>query len=153
MSVEVRQARGDEDYARLHALLVEYEADLPPELRHYHLPDDWLFTPDGPREAVFLAVRGGDAIGCVVARQFDDETAVIMRLYVRPQARGLGIARALVNAALDFMRTCGYKRVVLDTAKEQLQAAYQLYLSLGFRDCEAWGPVDYQCPTFMELYL
>jgi len=44
-------------------------------------------------------------------------------------------------------------RLVLDTARERLRAAYELYRSLGFRECEPYGAVDYRCPTFMELRL
>ena len=43
--------------------------------------------------------------------------------------------------------------VVLDTHAERLPAAYGLYLSLGFSDCDAYGTVDYACPTYMELRL
>jgi hypothetical protein len=46
-----------------------------------------------------------------------------------------------------------YARIALDTERERLPAAYALYASLGFRDCEPYGPVSYENPTFMELPL
>jgi hypothetical protein len=58
-----------------------------------------------------------------------------------------------VAEALTFLRESGYRRVVLDTDKERLRAAYELYGSLGFSECEPYGPVDYASPTFMELRL
>ncbi len=98
----------------------------------------------------FVATHEGNPAGCVAVTMLDASTAVILRLYVRPQCRGLGIARALVNAAIGFAREGGFSRIVLDTNK-RLAAAYELYRSFGFTECAPFGSVSYACPTFMEL--
>ncbi len=102
------------------------------------------------RGAAFLADIAGHAIGCVAVSELDARTGVIMRLFVRPESRGAGAARALVLRALEFLETEGYNRVVLDTDKERLPAAYRLYGSLGFTECGPYARVSYPCPTFME---
>ncbi|MBV8196853.1 MAG: GNAT family N-acetyltransferase, partial [Candidatus Eremiobacteraeota bacterium] len=71
----------------------------------------------------------------------------------KPESRGVGAARLLTTAAIEFARQRGRRRVVLDTHKEQLPAAYALYRSLGFADCSPYESVSYACPTFMELIL
>ena len=81
----------------------------------------------------------------------DSELALLLRLFVTPKSRGHGAARSLVSAAVEFLREGGYRRVVLDTHKEQLEPAYRLYRSLGFEECEPYRAVTYDCPTFMEL--
>ncbi len=102
------------------------------------------------RDAAFLATEGSAIAGCVAVTELDAGTAIIVRLFVRPAHRGAGAARALVGAAIEFLRKAGYHRAVLDTDKERLAAAYQLYLSLGFTECEPYERQNYEHPTFME---
>ncbi len=54
-------------------------------------------------------------------------------LYVAPEARGIGLGRALVQRALDRARERGCHRVELDT-NEDNHDAIGLYRSLGFSD-------------------
>ncbi len=140
--------RSHEERKQLSELVAEYEESLPPDLRHDYVP-----VSDGSANVAMLATLDGDAAGCVFVTHFDDESAIIQRLYVRPNARGHGLARALMNDAAEHARGRGYRRLVLDTDKGQLQAAYQLYLSLGFAECAPFGPVSYEHPTYMELPL
>jgi GNAT superfamily N-acetyltransferase len=154
MVLEVRRVSDESGFHRLYDLFVAYEADLPPQLRHGMVPEiSDLRTAYGHRNAAFLATTGDDAVGCVAVAQLDAETALMLRLFVEPQQRGLGAARALVTAAIAFACEQGHRRMVLDTNKEQLEPAYALYRSLGFRECEAFATVTYESPTFMELRL
>ena len=154
MAAMVRRAQGDRDFRLLHRIFVDYEAALPRDLRHGSVPEiTELRDTFVGRNAAFLAIRDGDAIGCVGVTALDAESALLLRLFVAPQSRGLGAARALVLAAIAFAREAGYRRIVLDTEKARLNAAYALYRSLGFAECEPWGAVTYAPPTFMELFL
>jgi len=142
------------EFVRLHELLLAYEAGLEPALRHGDVPPlEGVTRAYAAPNAAFLALSGGESVGCVVVRRLDAETAVLARLFVRPQHRGAGIARALVERVVDFARDADFARVVLDTDKDKLPAAYRLYLSFGFSECEPYETVDYGCPTFMQLPL
>jgi GNAT superfamily N-acetyltransferase len=142
------------EFRQLHDLFAEYEAGLPKELRHGSVPDvAALRERYERRDAAFLAISRGSAIGCVAVTKFDAETALMLRLYVQPHRRGLGAARWLVGAAIAFSREQGRRRIALDTNKEQLMPAYRLYRSLGFEECEPFATVTYEFPTFMELRL
>jgi len=93
-----------------------------------------LATPN----AQFLVARvEGAALGCVALVDMGSYGEV-KRLFVAPQARGLGLARALMvaleGAATDIGLTC----LKLETGHE-LAAAVALYRALGFRDCAAFG--------------
>ncbi len=140
-------------FQQFRALQVAYEESLPPDLRH-SLPDladlELLYAEPN---AAFLGRIGNEAAGCVALVSLGKSETVVQRLYVDPAFRKAGVARALVEAALDFSRERRRLRVVLDTDRERLTAAYLLYKSLGFKECAPYGPVDYASPTFMELRL
>jgi GNAT superfamily N-acetyltransferase len=134
--------------------LIDYEQSLPADLRHGLVPafESVRRAYDEPN-AAFVATDAGDAVGCVAVTRLDASSALVLRLFVRPNVRGGGTGRKLVDAALAFLRDRGYARVVLDTDKARLPAAYNLYLSIGFTECEPYGPVDYASPTYMDLDL
>lgn len=154
MAALIERVEGQEAFRIFHALLVEYERDLPPDLRHGEEPalEGAMRTYAGDN-AAFLARFEDGCGGCVAVTMLDAATAILQRLYVQPSRRGAGAARALAQAAIDFARERGCERIVLDTEAERLSAAAALYRSMGFRECGPYGPVDYRCPTFMELVL
>jgi putative acetyltransferase len=134
--------------------MIEYEASLPPDLRHGHVPKaKTLRLAYQEPNAAFLATNEKSAAGCVAVTRLDASRALMLRLFVKRSYRGRGVARELVKATVEFLRDRRYARVVLDTDKTRLPAAYNLYRSLGFRECEAYGAVEYEAPTYMELWL
>jgi GNAT superfamily N-acetyltransferase len=152
--MNVLRVEQERDFRELHELFVAYEADLPQELRHGSVPDlPNLRAAYAGRNAAFLAWVNGNAAGCVAVIKLDEARALLIRLFVRPQHRGAGAARALVTSAIAFARSENYGRLLLDTNKEHLRAAYRLYRSLGFEECAPFTTVSYKCPTFMELRL
>jgi putative acetyltransferase len=52
---------------------------------------------------------------------------------VRPQFRGLGLGRQLVEEAMEAAREAGYASVLLDTL-DDMEAARGLYGDLGFAE-------------------
>jgi putative acetyltransferase len=151
----VERARGRAAFGQLHALLTEYERSLPEDLRH---GDELSLqaveaTYDGQDAAAFLARIERVYGGCVVISGLTSSCAVLQRLYVRPVYRGKGAAKALTLAAIQYARERGCERIVLDTQAQQLPAAYNLYVALGFVACEPYAPVAYAEPTYMELRL
>jgi GNAT superfamily N-acetyltransferase len=141
-------------FERLHVLLSEYEQSLPADLRHGSVPDLPSLRATYVRpNAAFLALIENSVAGCVGLIRRDPESAIVQRLYAKPAFRGHGVGRALVATTIAFARKSGCRRMLLDTHAERLPAAYRLYRSLGFSDCEPYGSVDYACPTYMELRL
>jgi GNAT superfamily N-acetyltransferase len=98
-------------------------------------------TLPGPYRVLLLATRGGEAAGCVAlkpvpatASELAGETVCEMkRLYVADSARGSGLGRRLIGAAIDWAREAGFAAMVLDTVPAAMPAANALYESFGFR--------------------
>lgn len=56
----------------------------------------------------------------------------LKRLWARPEARGSGLGRKMVEAVEERARTAGKSLLLLDTAPEAMPVAHRLYLQMGF---------------------
>ncbi len=85
--------------------------------------------------AIFMvASAAGKAIACGAIRPFPGgpaEIAEVKRMYVGPEARGLGVARAVLQRLEDWARTRGYQIARLETGARQLGAIH-LYETAGY---------------------
>lgn len=102
---------------------------------------------DGGDTAVLLAGAGPDGLAVLRFRPALWSEALecyLAELYVVPAARGRGLGRALMNAAIDFARDEGADYMDLGTAETDV-AARALYESLGFsnREGKPDGPINY----------
>ena len=89
--------------------------------------------------AVFVAERDGEVVGYIYAgleprswKELRDACGFIHDVAVREEGRRTGIASALIEAALAWLRSRGAPRVVLWTA-EPNTPAQRLFDRLGFR--------------------
>lgn len=86
---------------------------------------------DPARETGWIARRAGRRLGSLFCMD-DGEGVARLRLFLlEPEARGTGLGQRMLDAALGFARTAGYRRVVLWT-HESHRAAGQLYARNGF---------------------
>jgi ribosomal protein S18 acetylase RimI-like enzyme len=93
-----------------------------------------------------------EAIGCAALRKFEEGTCELKRLYVRPQFRGQGVARELVQDLIAQAKSIGYRRVVLDTLPS-MREAHRLYEALGFHQIAAYQKDPILGSLFFELPL
>ena len=74
------------------------------------------------------------------------------RLYVSPDARGLGLGRALAVAAIEAAVRMGYRIMRLDTLPA-MGAAQALYRDLGFETTPAYYDTPVPGTVFMRKTL
>jgi putative acetyltransferase len=142
---------GDGDGDVLRKLFREYAAWLGPEGWFTDLEAELAALPGG-YEALLVARRDGKAVGCVALKPLPDGRCEMKRLYVRPDARGSGAGRALVEASIARARELGYALMRLDTLPT-MDAARALYLSLGFRPVDRYNDNPIDGVLFFELTL
>jgi putative acetyltransferase len=152
-SPELVVASHPEDYVAARALFSEYASQLGVDLCFQNFSDELERLPEmygHPGGRLILARRGGHYIGCVGVRALANDSGAceMKRLYVRADARGLGIGRHLAVASVDAARQLGYGRIVLDTLGS-MTAARALYWELGFRET----PPYYLNPSADVAYL
>ncbi len=91
-----------------------------------------------PRGALLVAYVDGSAAGCAGLRPIADAAGELKRLYVRPESRGLGLGRQLVEAVVQSARRAGYLELRLDTLPS-MASAQALYRRLGFVETPPYG--------------
>ena len=94
-------------------------------------PDADQYRP--PTGAFLLARSDGHALACVSLKTVDTTTGEVKRLWVAPEARGLGLARRMMEAIEDQARALGMSRLRLDT-NENLPEAIALYRKTGWTE-------------------
>jgi ribosomal protein S18 acetylase RimI-like enzyme len=101
-----------------------------------------------PRGALFVAVEGERHLGMIALRPLDGTFAEMKRLYVRPEARGRGLARRLIARLCDEGKRLNYTELRLDTLPKmgEAQALYETY---GFVDIEPYYETPIAGTRFM----
>lgn len=140
--------------AALHEL--DRVAALWTAITHHHAPLDPVFRmradADGAvrellgqihrdaHSAIFVVDDAGDLPGMCIVRidsappiMVEDERGEITDLGVRPEARRRGLATALVDAALAWVRECGVERVEVHVAKANAEGQ-AFWRARGFGD-------------------
>lgn len=136
MTVAITQATTPAEVDIARALMREYQSRLGIDLCFQGFEDEMRALPGDyapPRGRLLLARHEGRPVGCVALRPLDDARCEMKRLFVQPEARGLGAGRNLVRHLLDEARTIGYADIVLDTLSTMVEAQ-ALYEAFGFRD-------------------
>lgn len=109
--------------------------------RHHAAFLDELPVLLGPRGRLVVAGLGGEVVGTGALKPVHAGTAEIKRMYVRPQARGRGIARAILELLVADARALRYRTVRLETAPF-MPVAQALYRSVGFRDVSLFAGAE-----------
>ncbi len=93
-----------------------------------------LFLP--PQGRLYVARdANGDWIGCGSLKTIDADKGELKRLYVKPEARGSGLGRHLVELRIQAAREMGLSRLLVDTLKVNVEMQ-GLYAKLGFEEIE-----------------
>lgn len=103
----------------------------------YALDASKLFSAD---ITVFGARINGELVGVGAMRKLDGDHAELKSMHTLAKSRGLGVGKAIVAHIEDFARSSGIERISLETGtNEAFKPARELYRSLGYQSCEAFG--------------
>jgi len=134
--ISIDDPRADDVRALLERHLAFARATTRPE-DVYALDVDGLADPG----VTFFSYRDdGRVLGVAALKRIDEEHAELKSMHTAEEARGRGIARALVEHIVGLARERGYKRLSLETGSgPAFEPARALYASAGFASCEAFG--------------
>src|SRR5688500_13177038 len=91
-----------------------------------------LFRREG--SIYFVAEKDGKIVGgggIYPSLGLPADTCELVKMYLLPDARGVGLGRLLIQKCIDFATEWGYKNVYLETMSE-LKQALATYAKFGF---------------------
>ena len=158
----IHQAETDEDRALIRELFWEYlewvntrcneqygiDFDVKSIVEQYMAKLEAFLPPYG---RLLLAIEGARAAGIACMRRIRKDIGEIKRMYVRPEFRGRGIGRALLEALIAEAQEIGYPTVRLDSARF-MEAAHSLYRSVGFHEIEPYTESEIP-PEFQQYWV
>ncbi|KAA8606170.1 PadR family transcriptional regulator [Salipiger aestuarii] len=103
-------------------------------------PEAQDMTP--PRGAFLLALSDGMPIGCVGLKATDKGYAEVKRLWTAPAARGMGLAKRLMDQLEARARTLGITRLRLDSNSALLEAI-AMYRKAGWTEIDRFNDDPY----------
>jgi GNAT superfamily N-acetyltransferase len=86
-----------------------------------------------PYGRLLLSEIDGFTVGCICLKKLTVSVGEVKRLYVKPDYRGKGIGKKMVEVLLDEARRIGYRTVRLDSTR-YMTKAHAVYRSFGFYD-------------------
>lgn len=134
----------DPDSPSVRACLDAYYAELAQRFRGGFDPGKPADGADfRPPRGVFLLARRGDAVlGCVGLRTDAPGVAEVKRLWVSPDARGMGLGSTLMAAVEERARLMGFHTLRLDTNRI-LTEAVAMYRRAGWSEVAAYNDNPY----------
>jgi ribosomal protein S18 acetylase RimI-like enzyme len=100
--------------------------------------------------AQFAAVAGDRVVGLIAAQQENSDSVYLYSLWLDPAARGQGLGRSLVAAAVDWARDQRVRTITLRVASGNA-AARAVYESLGFAEATGLPTVEPRDEVAMRL--
>lgn len=128
--VEVHPTSADAQHclARYYAEIAErFDGGFDPDRSSAPHLDE--FAP--PTGTFLLLSRNGALVGCGGFKRDTNEAAYLKRMWIAPEARGLGLGRRLLKALEEKGRSLGYSTMRLETERS-LTEAQRLYRSSGY---------------------
>jgi DNA-binding MarR family transcriptional regulator/GNAT superfamily N-acetyltransferase len=95
-----------------------------------------------PHGRLLVARLHGEAVGCGALRTLEPGVGEIKRMWIAPQARGLGLGRRLLGELERLARQRRLRTIRLDTNRSLGQALH-LYRSSGYREIDRFNDNPY----------
>ena len=115
--------------------LAEFGANHPNTV-YYDPTTDTLFEVfQTPRSKYFLAELNNKIVGGGGIYPTDGlppDTCELVKMYLLPEARGLGLGRTLIEKCIESAAENGFKKIYLETMPE-LKQALSVYEKFGFK--------------------
>jgi putative acetyltransferase len=134
--LQITHATSPEEIDIVRTLFREYEQQVGGDICFTDFDQELAGLPGlyaAPAGRLLVATDATGPVACAAIVPHDASGCELKRLYVRPSARGQGVARRLATTAIETARAIGYRQMVLETLPSMVQA-HALYRSLGFKE-------------------
>lgn len=122
------------DFRALVQLLDQYLATIDGEEHDFY----HQFNSISVLEHCIVIYDKGIPLGCGAIKKFDANSFEVKRMFTHPNARGKGLATAIVNELESWASELGASKTLLETGK-RMPDAIALYKKLGYQEIENYG--------------
>ena len=137
--------------------LAEFGVDKPGTV-YYDDTTDHLYELFQKENAIYYVAEYEAALiggaGIYPSDGLPADVCELVKMYLKKDARGLGLGKELIERCIDFAKSTGYKKVYLETFPE-LEKAVSVYQKFGFTYLE--GPMGntghFGCDVWMVKIL
>jgi GNAT superfamily N-acetyltransferase len=154
--IDLLQVTLPEHIEQARSLFLEYGRSLGFSLCFQSFDEELRSLPGAygpPSGRLLLARYANHAAGCIALRKLEAGICEMKRLYVRPDDRGRGLGRMLVERVIAEARAIGYERMRLDTIESAMKDAIALYRRMGFKEIAPYSAIPIESALWMELLL
>lgn len=114
--------------------LAEFGANRPGTV-YFDPSTDALFELFQTPRSIYYVAHANEILlggaGIFPSPGLPEDTCELVKMYLLPQSRGLGIGKLLIEKCLSFAKQAGYKKVYLETLPE-LKKAIHVYEKFNF---------------------
>lgn len=150
------EAADNAEIARIiRSALAEFGANHPGTVYTDPTTDDLHRLFQEPGSAYRIASAQGRMLGgggIFPSAGLPSNTCELVKMYLRPEARAIGLGRRMITDCIDMARASGFRHVYIETMPE-LEQAVRVYRRFGFRDLP--GPLGstghFGCSIWMLL--
>ena len=133
--------------------LAEFGANHPGTV-YYDVTTDSLFEVFQKEKSVYNVVElNGEIVGgggIYPTNGLPDDTCELVKMYLLPQARGLGLGKIMIEKCIEQAKEKGFNKIYLETMPE-LKQALNVYAKFGFEYLE--GPMGNSGHTGCSLWM
>jgi len=154
--VKLIEATSSNDYKLAVQLFMEYASQIKIDLGFQNFSkeiEDLEAQYSKPKGIIFIAYNNENtSLGCFGIREFDKGICELKRMYLKEEARGLGIGKKMLHKAIEAGEVLGYKKMRLDTLST-MHTAIRLYKKAGFYEIPPYRFNPFDDAKYFEVEL
>ena len=141
----------------IRSTLKEFGANHPGTVYYDESTDHLSDAFQTPRSVYFVAELHNEIVGgggIFPTEGLPADTCELVKMYLYPQVRGMGLGKLLIQKCIDYARQAGYHNIYLETMPE-LKQALKTYEKFGFEymDHAIGNSGHFGCELWMLLPL
>ncbi len=152
----LKEISSEQEFGEGIILFQEYAQDLGIDLSFQNFKQELRGIAEQyarPNGALIIAYDNKkQPLGCVGVRRLELKICELKRMYLKTEARGMGLGKQLLSKALAVAKEMNYHTMRLDTL-ETMDAAMGLYKKMGFYEIPAYRFNPFEEAKYFEIQL
>ena len=115
--------------------LTEFKANKPGTVYYDKTTDELFELFQQPRSIYYVALIDDEIVGgggIYPSEGLPSGTCELVKMYLLPEARGIGLGKRIIEECLEFAKENGYSQVYIESMPE-LENALKVYEKFGFK--------------------